>query len=61
MNLKAHIPAIFTLYRGLPRSIYILFFARIVNCMGSFVFPFLTMFLTQKLELSTGEAGIIIF
>ena len=48
------------MYRGMPRSIYVLFFARIVNSIGSFVFPFLTMFLTDKLGLSAGEAGIYI-
>jgi MFS family permease len=52
--------AFLSMYRGLPRSIYVLFFARIVNAVGSFVYPFLTMFLTQKLNLSAGEAGMYI-
>ncbi len=47
----------FSMYRGMPRSIYVLFFARIVNSIGSFVYPFLTMFLTDKLGLSTGDAA----
>ncbi len=45
------------LYRELPRSIHILFFARMVNSMGAFVFPFLTLFLTQKLGLSASSTG----
>ena len=47
----------FGIYRGLERSIYVLFFARIINSIGSFVFPFLTLFLTDKLGYSTGDAG----
>jgi len=50
----------FSIYKGLDRSIYILFFARIVNAIGSFVYPFLTMFLTDKLGISTGRAGMYI-
>lgn len=51
---------IFALYQGLPRSIYALFFAQIVNAMGHFVFPFLTLFLTQKLGYDSGVAGTMI-
>nr|WP_057979674.1 MFS transporter [Caloramator mitchellensis] len=44
-------------YIGLPRGVYILFFARIINAMGNFVFPLLTMYLTDKLGLSSKTAG----
>lgn len=44
-------------YRKLPREIYILFFARIVNSIGSFVFPLLTLILTEKVGLAADEAG----
>ncbi len=44
-------------YIGLPRSIYILFITRVVNALGNFVYPFLTMFLTQKLGFSATEAS----
>ncbi len=44
-------------YRGLPREIYIIFFARIVNAMGAFVWPMMTLLLTKKIGLSTTEAG----
>lgn len=47
-------------YRGLPRSIYVIFIARIINSVGSFVFPFLTTFLTQDLGLQEGEAGFFV-
>jgi MFS family permease len=47
-------------YKGLPLSIYILFFASIVNNMGNFVVPFLTMFLTYRIGISIGIVGIIV-
>ncbi|HUX13028.1 MAG TPA: MFS transporter [Spirochaetia bacterium] len=46
------------LYSELPREIHVLFFARLVNSMGAFVFPFLTLYLTQKMGLSTATAGL---
>ena len=39
-------------YRGLPKEIYVLFAARIVNSLGAFVFPLLTLILTEKLGRS---------
>lgn len=45
-------------YRGLPRSVYLLFFANIVNSLGNFVWPFLTLFLTDRLGFSKAEAGV---
>jgi MFS family permease len=47
-------------YKGLPKSIYVLFFASIVNNMGNFVGPFLTMFLTYRVGVSIGLVGIIV-
>lgn len=44
-------------YLGLPKEIYILFVGRIINCIGSFVHPLLTLILTQKIGLSVLEAG----
>jgi MFS family permease len=46
-------------YLRLPRTIYILFFARIINSIGSFVYPLLTILLTSKLGFSADQAGII--
>jgi len=50
----------FSIYKNLPRSIYVLFFARTINSLGVFVYPFMTLFLTQKLGMSPGRAGFII-
>ncbi len=47
----------FTQYRGLPRSVYIIAIQRFVNALGNFVFPFLTMFMTQKMGLDSNIAG----
>lgn len=45
------------IYSGLPRSVYILALVRVVNAMGNFVYPFLTLFLTEHLGFSTEKAG----
>ncbi|MDR1894966.1 MAG: MFS transporter [Spirochaetales bacterium] len=50
----------FTVYRGLPRSIYILFLAAVINGMGNFVYPFLALFLTVKLDFTPAAAGAFI-
>jgi MFS family permease len=47
-------------YFGLPRGIYILFLVRVINSMGSFVFPLLTLFLTDRLGLGEKEAGAFV-
>ncbi len=44
-------------YKGLPREIYILFIGKIVNALGAFVQPLMSLILTQKLGMSAGEAG----
>lgn len=44
-------------YMGLPKEIYVVFIARIVNAMGMFVFPLLTLLLTKKIGMSKVEAG----
>jgi MFS family permease len=48
---------LFKTYAGLNRSIYILFIAQVVNSIGHFVHPFLTMFLTQKLGMEPVETS----
>lgn len=45
-------------YSGLPGSVYIIFFARIVNSMGNFVFPFMTLLLTSKIHIGEERAGM---
>ena len=47
-------------YRGLPRNMYIMFLATVINRFGDFVMPFLTSYLTLKIGLSYGVAGIIV-
>jgi MFS family permease len=47
-------------YKGLPLSIYIIFAASIVNNMGNFVVPFLTMFLTFKIGIDVGIVGVVV-
>lgn len=54
-------PKLFKTYAGLDRSIYVLFLAQVVNSVGHFVHPFLTLFLTQKLGMDPGEAGFYVF
>jgi MFS family permease len=55
-NLKSLIKQ----YEGLTKEIYIIFFARVVNSMGSFVYPLLALIMTQKIGLSTAYAGTLI-
>jgi len=47
-------------YTRLPRDVYILFVANVINSAGSFVYPFLAMFLTIKLGYNEYFAGIIL-
>lgn len=47
-------------YKGLPRSVYVIFFARVVNCIGNFVFPFMTLLLTTKVGMSEEEVGFFL-
>lgn len=47
-------------YKGLPREIYVIFIARIVNAIGCFVMPLLTIILTQKIGLSEQDAGTLL-
>ncbi|MDF2520399.1 MAG: transporter [Clostridia bacterium] len=44
-------------YLGLPREVYVIFISRIINAMGCFVGPFLTLILTEKIGLSRDVAG----
>jgi len=47
-------------YTRLPKSIYILFIAFIINSVGSFVYPFLAIFLTLKLGMDETAAGLLV-
>lgn len=50
----------FATYKGLPKSIYVIFFASIINNMGNFVGLFLTLFLTNKIGMDIGLVGTIV-
>lgn len=47
-------------YKGLPKVIYIIVLANIINSLGTFVRPLMALFLTDKLNYSTSYAGFII-
>lgn len=46
------------LYRGLPKPVYALFIATIMNGLGIFVYPFMVLLLTQRLGYSDAWAGM---
>lgn len=46
-------------YRGLPKSIYVLFFVQVINRFGDFVVPFLSLFLVKKLGFNMAQAGFV--
>ncbi len=45
---------------GLPRIFWVLWVGTLINRLGSFVAPFLTLYLTERQHLSPGEAGGIV-
>jgi MFS family permease len=51
----------FNIYSQLPHDVYVLFLARFVNSLGQFVYPFLTLLLTERIGLSTSQAGAFVF
>lgn len=59
--LKRRVLAWFSVYRGLPAPMYTIFAATVVNGVGIFVFPFLTLYLTTRLGMSQSEAGKFMF
>lgn len=51
---------IFSPYRGLQKEIYIIAIGRLINAAGTFVFPLLTLILTNKLGMRESDAGLLI-
>lgn len=45
---------------GLPREVWLLFAATLVNRMGTMVLPFLVLYLTRELQLPAGVAGSVV-
>lgn len=51
---------LFSPYKGMPKEIYVIFVARIINALGCFVMPLLTIILTQNVGLSSQTTGFYI-
>lgn len=47
-------------YKGLPKSVYVIFIAQIINRFGDFVNPFLVLFLTREFGYSMSKIGSIV-
>jgi len=47
-------------YKSLPKPIFYIFISRIVNALGAFVGPLLTLLLSDKLGMNTSEVGTYI-
>lgn len=60
MKSKERRQPIWQLYSGLPKPVYVLFFATLINGVGVFVFPFLVLYLTQILGYTDSAAGLFI-
>ncbi|GFZ32939.1 MFS transporter [Clostridium zeae] len=54
MDIKRHL----SVYKGLPKDIYVLFISTVINKMGSFIVPLMTLILTEKIGFSKYEAGL---
>lgn len=48
-------------YARLPKDIIAIFFARIINSLGNFVYPFLTIYLTEKMGMTSDRVGTFMF
>ncbi len=51
---------IFDDYKGLPREMYVLFTANVINRFGDFVSPLLALYLTQKLGMDATKSSFIV-
>jgi len=50
----------FNEYKGLPKEVYVLFAANIINRFGDFVSPLLALYLTQKLGMNAATSSVIV-
>ena len=46
--------------QNLPRNMWILFFATLINRSGTMVLPFLAIYLTSEIKAGTEQAGIVL-
>ncbi|WP_242971968.1 MDR family MFS transporter [Haloimpatiens massiliensis] len=60
INKKERFKSLLETYSGLPKEIYVLFIARVINCIGNFVYPFMTFFLKDRLNMSPKQIGVFI-
>ena len=51
---------VFGIYKGLPKEMYALFVARVITAFGTFVVPFLSLFMTVRLGMSEEMAGLYV-
>lgn len=51
--------SVFTQYKGLSPSIYVIFIARVVTNMGAFIWPLLTMILSRKMGYSATTIAVV--
>ncbi|MCW8983891.1 MAG: hypothetical protein OQK55_01000, partial [Thermoanaerobaculales bacterium] len=58
--LRAIFSAYRSAYSGLPREVWLLAGALLVNRAGTMVLPFLSLYLTRDLDLTAANAGLII-
>jgi len=58
--LRAAFSAYRSAYQGLPREVWLLAGALLVNRAGTMVLPFLSLYLTRDLDLTAANAGLII-
>jgi len=54
-----NIKSVFTQYKGLSSSIYVIFIARVVTNMGAFIWPMLTMILSRKMGYSATMIAMV--
>lgn len=47
-------------YKGLPKEMYVICFATLINRLGDFVVPFLALYLTQKIGMTAAATGVIV-
>lgn len=57
---KSKLNDVFGTYIGLPKEVYILFLGKMINCIGAFVHPLLSLIITQKVGLSVKDTGMIL-
>ncbi len=51
---------LFNNYKGMPKGLYVICFATLINRLGDFVVPFLSLYLTQKIGMSAWATGMIV-